>query len=78
MLEDYNKYTFVDYEASADNMFIGVRSNQREAFNYYYQVNYDEAAGYSVKLVKSAGWETVHFEGENGPETARRFIEEEY
>ncbi len=76
VLEDYIKYTYVDIKSNDDNMFIGVRDNQREAINYYYQIAYDKTEGYSIKLVKRVGWETVQYEGENGPVVERRFIEE--
>lgn len=76
--EDYIKYTYADYKVNSDNMFIGVRDNQREAINYYYQIVYDETAGYSIKLVKRAGWETHQYEGDEGPVVERRFIEEIY
>ena len=76
MFDDYIKYTYEDYTTNADNMFIGVKSREREAFNYYYRIIYDETEGYSIKLVKRIGWETVHYEGDNGPVSERRFIEE--
>lgn len=78
VLEDYIKYTFTDYTVNKDNMFIGVRSNQREAYNYYYQIIYDEADGYFIKPIKRIGWETRQFEGDNGPETVREFVEETF
>lgn len=76
VLEDYIKYTFTDYTVNEDNIFIGVRDNQREAFNYYYQIIYDEAEGYSIKPIKRIGWETRQFEGDDGPVVVREFVEE--
>ena len=78
VFDDYIKYTYEDYTTNADNMFIGVKSREREAFNYYYRIIYDETEGYSIKLVKRIGWETVHYEGDNGPVSERRFIEETF
>lgn len=78
VLEDYIKYTFTDYTVNEDNMFIGVRSNQREAYNYYYQIIYDEADGYSIKPIKRIGWETRQFEGDDGPVVVREFVEETF
>ena len=46
------------------------------AFNYYYQIIYDEAEGYSIKPIKRIGWETRQFEGDDGPVVVREFVEE--
>ena len=78
VLEDYIKYTFTDYTVNEDNIFIGVRDNQREAINYYYQIIYDEADGYSIKPLKRIGWETRQFEGDDGPVILRQFIDETF
>ena len=79
VLEDYIKYTYEDYTTNADNMFIGVRSNQREAYNYYYKINQNEAEGYSIKLVKRIGWERFAGDVEGvGYVEERRFIEETF
>lgn len=78
VLEDHIKYTFSDNTVNTDNMFVGVRDNQRESINYYYQICYDEAEGYSVKLVRTAGWTTRSFESDDGPVTVREFVEESF
>ena len=78
MIEDYIKYTYCDYTATDDNRFIGVRSNAREAINYYYQINYNEAEGYSIKLLRTAGWNTNAGEDEDGNIIGRQFVEENF
>ena len=78
MIEDYIKYTYCDYTATDDNRFIGVRSNAREAINYYYQINYNEADGYSIKLLRTAGWNTNAGEDEDGNIIGRQFVEENF
>ena len=78
MIEDYIKYTYCDYSATDDNRFIGVRSNAREAINYYYQINYNEAEGYSIKLLRTAGWNTNAGEDEDGNIIGRQFVEENF
>lgn len=78
MIEDYIKYTYCDYTATDDNMFIGARSNAREAINYYYQINYNEAEGYSIKLLRTAGWNTNAGEDEDGNIIGRQFVEENF
>ena len=78
MIEDYIKYTYCDYTATDDNIFIGARSNAREAINYYYQINYNEAEGYSIKLLRTAGWNTNAGEDEDGNIIGRQFVEENF
>lgn len=78
MIEDYIKYTYCDYSATDDNRFIGVRSNAREAINYYYQINYNEVDGYSIKLLRTAGWNTNAGEDEDGNIIGRQFVEENF
>lgn len=77
-IEDYIKYTYCDYTATEDNRFIGVRSNSREAINYYYQINYNGSDGYSIKLLRTAGWNTNAGEDEDGNIIGRQFVEENF
>lgn len=77
VVEDYYKYTYIDNNVSAENVFIGLLSSAREAYNYYYQIVYDDN-GYTINNIRKAGWETNNGEDENGNIIGRQFIDEVY
>lgn len=75
---DYIKYLYTDYTVNSDNVFIGARVTDREAINFYYQISFDVEKGYSVKLIRRAGWVTNYGEDENGNIIGRQFVEENF
>lgn len=75
---DYIKYLYTDYTVNSDNVFIGARVTDREAINFYYQISFDVENGYSVKLIRRAGWVTNYGEDENGNIIGRQFVEEDF
>ena len=75
---DYIKYLYTDYTVNSDNVFIGARVTDREAINFYYQISFDVEKGYSVKLIRRAGWVTNYGEDEDGNIIGRQFVEENF